>query len=386
MNSSANVLLTLILVELFAGGFYLWVFKQLRALRKAPSLSLNVNARPCSSNDVTVVIAARNEAGNIERCLNAILNQEAVANVIVVDDHSTDRTFQTATELAAKEHRLRVLASPGLPEGWIGKSYALQYGSRQVATKYMLFTDADVDMKPGIISAALKRMEHNFLDHLSGQFFLKCETIAEQVCAPALMASSTIVLFLSARDKGSATGAFNMVRSDFYRRSGEHNSIRSSLIDDVALARHVKSCGGKTEFVFMSDNISVRLFNGFTGFFSVIHRTALPYLKMAKAASFIKAMAFLLLGLATGFPFCIYPFIQFSPSACMPALLSATIVAYVLGFSCAYESRRYHNARVYWLLFYPAALIVMAFAVAWSAQCSGFGKAVYWRGRNYKAG
>jgi len=381
---NTNVLLTLILVELFAGCFYLWVFRQLRALRKAPSLNLNVNARPCSSNDVTVVVAARNEADNLAQCVKSIVNQDSVQKVIIVDDHSTDRTLQVAEKLASTHPQVAVFSAPDLPAGWTGKSHAMQAGSRHAASKYILFTDADVNMKPGIIAAAWKEMEQRQLDHLSGQFFLKCGTIFEQICAPAFAASSTIALFSAAPEKGSATGAFNMVRSKFYRQCGEHDRIKASVIDDVELAGHLKTCGGKTSYVFLADAIAVRLFMGISGFFRVIYRAALPYLRMRKAASFWKALAFLIVGLATGLPcaMCLFP----QPPGLRietSGFIALTIFTYLLGFSCACETKRYHDGHSTWLLFYPLGMIVMAVAIMYAVACSSAGRSISWRGRYY---
>ena len=106
---------------------------------------------------VSVIIPARDEEANIGRCLRSILAQQGIAfQVIVVDDHSTDRTAEIARRLMAggaggtervggpylpalanvgvearshcrrnqRRQSLSRLVSP-LPAGWTGKANAL---------------------------------------------------------------------------------------------------------------------------------------------------------------------------------------------------------------------------------------------------------------------
>lgn len=54
---------------------------------------------------ITLIIPARNEDQNIANCLHSILNQNYPTDklqIIVVDDNSTDRTFELANEIATK--------------------------------------------------------------------------------------------------------------------------------------------------------------------------------------------------------------------------------------------------------------------------------------------
>ena len=50
--------------------------------------------------EITVVVPARNEEKNIERCLKSLKNQEVKPEIIVVDGHSTDRTRKIARKYA----------------------------------------------------------------------------------------------------------------------------------------------------------------------------------------------------------------------------------------------------------------------------------------------
>jgi chlorobactene glucosyltransferase len=59
---------------------------------------------------VSVLVPARNEEENIERCL-ASLRRQVYANyeILVLNDNSTDRTLEIVTRIAAGDGRVRVL-------------------------------------------------------------------------------------------------------------------------------------------------------------------------------------------------------------------------------------------------------------------------------------
>jgi cellulose synthase/poly-beta-1,6-N-acetylglucosamine synthase-like glycosyltransferase len=161
----------------------------------------------CLQQDqLTVVIAARNEADNLGPCLQSLLHQSGIAQIIVVDDHSTDYTAAVVESFRALDARVVPLSAPELPAVWLGKSHALDFGAKQVSTPYLLFTDADVIFGPGIIAEALRKMSAARLYHLGGHFFVDCRSVAEEICAPVLMLSSGLALFGTANSLGAATG------------------------------------------------------------------------------------------------------------------------------------------------------------------------------------
>src|SRR5690349_20354596 len=94
---------------------------------------------------VSVIIPARNEEQDLSSALDSVLQQEGVdLQVILVNDHSTDRTRDIADEYAARDPRLTVIHDPELRPGWLGKVNALQHAFDHVKYELVLFTDADV--------------------------------------------------------------------------------------------------------------------------------------------------------------------------------------------------------------------------------------------------
>lgn len=103
---------------------------------------------------VSVVIAARNEEKNIQACLDGLANQHYPRDrfeVILVDDHSGDRTVQVA-EACIRRHpelNFRVHSSSASP----GKKAALREGLKLASGEIVLTTDADCVPNPGWIRA-----------------------------------------------------------------------------------------------------------------------------------------------------------------------------------------------------------------------------------------
>src|SRR5579863_676349 len=101
-------------------------------------MSGNAHAR------VSVIIPARNEEESIEAAVRSVAAQGGVPlEIIVVDDQSHDRTREILERLKAQIPSLRVLGTDSLPEGWLGKSYALARGAKASSGDWLLFTDAD---------------------------------------------------------------------------------------------------------------------------------------------------------------------------------------------------------------------------------------------------
>src|ERR1700691_5535494 len=89
---------------------------------------------------VSVIVPARNEEASLADCLRSLLAQTGVNfELIVVDDHSTDRTREIATSFPC----VRVIEAGPLPADWTGKNNAVTTGVRQARGEWLLFTDAD---------------------------------------------------------------------------------------------------------------------------------------------------------------------------------------------------------------------------------------------------
>jgi glycosyltransferase involved in cell wall biosynthesis len=103
--------------------------------------------------DVTVVLPARNEAEGLRRTLPALRAALPGAEVIVVDDGSTDATADVAAA-----HGARVLANPYA----MGNGAAIKRGARAAAGETIVFMDADGQHDPALVDRLLQRLGEGF--------------------------------------------------------------------------------------------------------------------------------------------------------------------------------------------------------------------------------
>ena len=108
---------------------------------------------------VSVVIAARNEEGNIERCIEALKKQDysnKLFEVIIINDRSTDNTAEIIAGKTDSVSNFHTLTIKDLPVNTSPKKFALQKGIEASKGEIILTTDADCVPKPGWISGMVK--------------------------------------------------------------------------------------------------------------------------------------------------------------------------------------------------------------------------------------
>lgn len=102
---------------------------------------------------VSVVLPAKNEAEGLRGTLQALRRVLPAAEIIVVDDGSTDDTAAVAAELGA-----RVLSSPYS----MGNGAAIKRGARAAGGDVIVFMDADGQHDPAHIPLLLERLEAGY--------------------------------------------------------------------------------------------------------------------------------------------------------------------------------------------------------------------------------
>ena len=108
---------------------------------------------------VSVIIAARNEEANIERCIGALEAQDysnKFFEVIIVNDRSTDNTANLIINKTDSLSNFHTISVKDLPAATSPKKYALQKGIEASKGEIILTTDADCVPKPGWISGIVK--------------------------------------------------------------------------------------------------------------------------------------------------------------------------------------------------------------------------------------
>ena len=74
---------------------------------------------------ISILIPARNEVDRLRPCLSTLSDSDyPILEILVLDDHSTDRTAELIQQRAKGDPRIRLLSGKPLPEGWVGKPWA----------------------------------------------------------------------------------------------------------------------------------------------------------------------------------------------------------------------------------------------------------------------
>lgn len=198
---------------------------------------------------ISVIVPARNEARNIERCVTALLAQTYQNyEVIVVDDRSTDDTGQILARLASADPRLRLVPGQPLPPGWAGKPHALAQGVAAARGEWLCFVDADTYARPEALAATYataQAYQADLFSILTGQ---KLGTFWEKVVMPVVLSGLAFGFPPERvndprRPEAVANGQYLLIRRKVYDAVGGHTALRASLVEDKDLAEAVKHAG-----------------------------------------------------------------------------------------------------------------------------------------------
>lgn len=209
---------------------------------------------------VSVVIPARDEAERIGPALAALAGDPQVDEVVVVDDCSRDDTAEVATVAGA-----RVVRGRSLPDGWVGKPWALHQGLEAATGEWLVTLDADVEPRAGLIGALVGIAADEGWDHLSAGGRFVCDTPGQRLVHPAMLA--TLVYRFGPPGSGRfpppsrmmANGQCTVTRRAMLLAQGGYVPVAGHLTDDVALARHLAGVGWRVGFLDVTGLFDVRM-------------------------------------------------------------------------------------------------------------------------------
>jgi len=333
-----------------------------------------------SAGSVTVIVPARNEEAVIAACIASLANQPEIAEILVVNDQSTDGTARVVSGLMEKIPNLRLLESGGLPDGWVGKNHALWVGVQQAKCTWLLFTDADAEHERDSVSRALQIVKERAAALVS----FSPEQITEAWYEKALI--PFIYLRLAKRfsyenvndpnsDAAAANGQFLMLRRDVYDTIGGHAGVAGEVLEDVALAMRVKAAGHRISFGSGKGIVRVRMYRSFQamwqGWKKNLYRLmgGTPWTVFREMESNLPWIPLLVIVLGLKFPFLFFVGVL---------LLIARQTSYGLDLA--------RNQFPFSFIFYYVPAVALYVAVLWASYRSHVNGRIEWKGREYSVG
>ncbi len=202
---------------------------------------------------ISALVPARNEEAGIARAVESLAAQPEIAEIIVVNDQSTDRTAAILEELAARIPRLRIVQGTAPAPGWTGKNFALAQGVAQARGEWLLFTDADVEHLRGSAARALADAATcgaavvSYSPEQETRAWWERAVIPFVYCRLAAHFSYARVSDPTLPD-AAANGQYLLIRRDAYESIGGHAAVCGEVVEDVALARRAKRAGQRIHF------------------------------------------------------------------------------------------------------------------------------------------
>ena len=255
---------------------------------------------------VSILIPARNEERNLYRLLDSIESQTySRLEVIILDDHSEDRTRLIADEFALAS-RFQITVHSGLhkPAGWGGKNWACHQLADHASGDVLLFLDADTWLASTTVSDIVINLQRYKLDFATVWPHQVMATAAEKAIVSNVYA--TIATYLptlysykspawipgrTLKNKtkplfAAACGQCMIFTREAYKISGGHSSIKDQVVEDVLLAQKVVQSGKSMRMFHGTDRLWCRMydsheeiFNGFRkNFFAGFGYRLFPFL------------------------------------------------------------------------------------------------------------
>ncbi|MEA3413582.1 MAG: glycosyltransferase [Pseudomonadota bacterium] len=368
-------------LSLAVASLALWLLVLLlpwRPWTSAPFLRAGAPDDRADLSGVTVLIPARNEAAHLRESLRCVVEQGAWKSVVVVDDQSDDDTAKIAREVLGR--RGEVLTGEPLPDGWSGKLWALQQAARHADSPWVLLLDADIALRPGIATAALRIARKNGADLVSLMATPAMTGFWDRLLMPAFVYFFKLLYpFRLANSRlsriSAAAGGFLLLRAEALDAIGGFASLRDALIDDCTLAARVKRAGHRTWIGLSRDVISLRPCRRFGAIREMVARTAYTQLRDSV----------MLLVVCTGVMGLAFVVPVAAIIAGSPAVRVAGGGAWIVMGITYLPVLRFYALPVLWAMTLPVAGVFYLEMTWASAVRSWYGRRASWRGRTYSS-
>nr|MBL0715218.1 hypothetical protein [Desulfobacterales bacterium] len=242
----------------------------------------------------------------------------------------------------------------------------------------VLLLDADIELKPGILSKLRREMMKKQIHLISLMAYLRMVSPWEKLLMPAFIYFFKLLypFRLSNSDfpwVAAAAGGCILLRTDMLKAIGGLAAIRGQLIDDCALARKIKSMGGRTWIGLTHSALSLRAYDRPGVIWRMVARTAFHQLRYSiTLLLLLTGVMILMFGLpVVGLLF---------PWVTAGILSLCAFITMMLGYI---PTLKFYHLSWKWAFLMP--LIGLLFlAMTWTSAIRFWqGKGAKWKGRSY---
>src|SRR6266436_6061873 len=333
-----------------------------------------------TSTRVAAIVPARSEEVSIAACITALAAQPEIVEIIAVNDQSSDRTAKILHGLAKNISHLRVIDAPAPPSGWVGKNHAVSLGAHQASSPWLLFTDADAVLLEGAIAKAIALAAEKDAGLISFSPEQELQTWYERVLIPFVyLRLAQRFSFDEVNDPSSksaaANGQFLMITREAYDAVGGHAAIYNSVLEDLALARRVKSAGFGIWFASGFGMVRVRMYRSFSAMWEGWNKNLFQLMGGTSGSVFSE--------FESAFPWMILVVLLIGIK--VPIAVFAGVMLLLLR-QLSYGLALSRNHFPFKLIIYYLPAVFLYAGVLWASHESYAKGKVSWKGREYSVG
>jgi glycosyltransferase involved in cell wall biosynthesis len=227
------------------------VWRQLRTtapIHKAPALTEK------QWPSVTVAVPARNEGGQLEDCLTAILASDyRKLEVLALDDDSHDRTADIIRSFA--HAGVRFINGPKSSEGWLPKNQACAALADASSGEYLMFCGSDIRLSPH----AIRELVANMVEKRKTMLAIVPQNTAVRVL-PAVQAMRYFWEMAPPRRlfrRPPVLSSCWIITRQSFDKAGGFAAVQRSVTPEAHFAHHAMVNGDGYSFVRSDDALGV---------------------------------------------------------------------------------------------------------------------------------
>src|SRR4030095_948261 len=358
---------------------------------------------------ISIIIPARNEELNIERCLLSLVDQNYPNyEVILVDDNSNDNTVQKARKIQqkfkAKFQNLKIIELKSKPQDWTGKTWASEKGLLSSRYNMLLFLDADCYYAKNCILFAISHMLSNQLDVITGYPFFVLRDFWSKISMPVwkLMSFTFQDDASHVNEPNSEVaylmGCFFMIKKHVLIEIGSFASVKNAIQEDKELGQKLKYSGYKLNMVQMDSFITALWSRNLSTLWHGLARTISPMMLYQEKKVFINFVTIFILAVlpsllvVTNFPSIMH--VQLHKDLTLNNYLHLiTFVLYLITFgltTCCVIMKLVSMCRTFtcYALLFPLGglfltLVYFATMLPLMLSIKRSSKKIQWKGRTY---